>query len=101
MLLWTLHPAERDALLANEAIRKLKHFVVLEIACSRTPRDLFLVKEEYHARFKRSIEEDVAQYTTGDFRRVRQCFKILDLKTSRSFRLDFFYKCLLQLSVVY
>ncbi|KAA0031488.1 hypothetical protein IC582_000263 [Cucumis melo] len=70
VLLWTLHPAERDALLANEAIRKLKHFVVLEIACSRTPRDLFLVKEEYHARFKRSIEEDVAQYTTGDFRRL-------------------------------
>ncbi|CAK9309201.1 unnamed protein product [Citrullus colocynthis] len=72
VLLWTLQPAERDALLANESIRKLtpKHFVILEIACTRTPRDLFLVKEEYHARFKRSIEEDVAQHTTGDFRRL-------------------------------
>lgn len=78
MLLWTLRPAERDALLANEAIRKLtpKHFVILEIACTRTPRDLFLVREEYHARFKRSIEEDVAHHMKGDFRRVRQCFNL-------------------------
>ncbi|KAJ7968185.1 Annexin [Quillaja saponaria] len=72
VLQWTLHPAERDALLANEATRKRTsgHYVLVEIACTRTSRDLFLVREDYHARFKRSLEEDVAYNATGDFRKL-------------------------------
>lgn len=72
MLLWTLSPAERDALLANGAIRKSTsgYYVLVEIACARISRELFLVRESYHARFKRSLEEDVAHHTTGDFRKV-------------------------------
>lgn len=77
VLLWTPHPAERDALLANEVTTKKhsaahNHLVIMEIACTRTSRELFQVREDYHARYKRSLEEDIAYHTTGDFRKVRK-----------------------------
>ncbi|KAF6140698.1 hypothetical protein GIB67_013991 [Kingdonia uniflora] len=83
VLLWTLDPADRDALLANEATRKwtASNGVLLEIACTRTSHELFLVRQAYHARFKKSLEEDVASHTTGDFRKIVQyymsCYIIL------------------------
>lgn len=72
VLLWTLEPAERDAYLANEAMKRWKssNKVLVEIACTRSPKELVLVREAYHARFKRSLEEDVARHTTGDFRKL-------------------------------
>ncbi|XP_008237182.1 PREDICTED: annexin D2-like [Prunus mume] len=75
VLLWTPHPAERDALLANEVTTTKhsaahNHLVIMEIACTRTSRELFQVREDYHARYKRSIEEDIAYHTTGDFRKL-------------------------------
>ncbi|KAM1344901.1 hypothetical protein TB2_033811 [Malus domestica] len=75
MLLWTPHPAERDAWLANEALilrdnSGHRHYVIMEIACTRTSRDLFEVREDYHSRYKRSLEGDVAFHTTGDFRKL-------------------------------
>lgn len=84
VLLWTLCPAERDALLANEAARKRANgiYVLAELACTRSSRELFQAREEYHIRFKRSLEEDVAHYITGDFRKV-SCFSFIS-----SFSLD-------------
>ncbi|KAH7518579.1 hypothetical protein FEM48_Zijuj09G0186400 [Ziziphus jujuba var. spinosa] len=72
VLLWTLRPAERDALLANEAARKRGNgvYVLLELATTRSSRELFQAREEYHIRFKRSLEEDVAHYITGDYRKL-------------------------------
>ncbi|XP_010269245.1 PREDICTED: annexin D2-like [Nelumbo nucifera] len=72
VLMWTLDPAERDAFFANEATRRWtsNNWVLLEIACTRTSQELFLVRQAYHARFKRSLEEDVAYHTTGDFRKL-------------------------------
>ncbi|XP_051123441.1 annexin Gh1-like [Andrographis paniculata] len=72
VLLWTLDPAERDALLANEATKKwtASNPVLVEIACTRSPKELILAKEAYQARFKRSLEEDVAYHTSGDFRKL-------------------------------
>jgi annexin D len=72
VILWTLNPAERDAMLANEALRKWKpgNPVLIEIACSRTSTELFAVRQTYHALFKKSLEEDVAAHTTGSFRKV-------------------------------
>lgn len=80
-MLWTLDPAERDAYLANEATKRWtsSNQVLVEIACARSPHDLILARQAYHARFKKSLEEDVAHHTTGDFRKVlplvleRQC----------------------------
>lgn len=72
MVLWTLDPPERDAFLANEATKKwtASNQVLVEIACTRSPKELIVVREAYHARYKKSLEEDVAQHTTGDFRKV-------------------------------
>ncbi|VFQ74270.1 unnamed protein product [Cuscuta campestris] len=72
VVLWTLDPHERDTLLANEATKKwtASNQVLVEIACTRSPNDLIAVRQAYHARFKKSLEEDVAQHTTGDFRKL-------------------------------
>jgi len=72
VLLWTLDPAERDAYLANEATKRFtsSNWVLMEIACTRSSHDLFKVRQAYHARYKKSLEEDVAYHTTGDFRKV-------------------------------
>ena len=73
VILWTLDPAERDAVLANEEAKKWHPGgrALVEIACARTPAQLFAAKQAYHDRFKRSLEEDVAAHVTGDFRKVR------------------------------
>lgn len=72
VLLWTLEPAERDAYLANEAIKKLtaSNWVLMEIACTRSSDHLLCVRKAYHAKYKKSIEEDVAHHTSGDFRKL-------------------------------
>ncbi|PSS17399.1 Annexin like [Actinidia chinensis var. chinensis] len=70
--LWTLDPAERDAFLANEATKKWtsSNQVLVEIACARSPQELLLARQAYHTHFKKSLEEDVAHHTTGDFRKL-------------------------------
>lgn len=67
---WIFEPADRDALLANEALKRAvpDYHVVIEIACVRTPEELFAVRQAYQVRYKRSLEEDVAAHTTGDIR---------------------------------
>ncbi|KAJ4952038.1 hypothetical protein NE237_028870 [Protea cynaroides] len=72
VLLWALDPPERDAFLANEATKKWtsSNQVIMEIACTRSSHELLLVRQAYHARFKRSLEEDVAHHTSGDFRKL-------------------------------
>lgn len=73
MLLWTLEPAERDAFLANEATKMMtsNNWVLMEIASTRSSLDLFKAKQAYQSRFKKSLEEDVAYHTSGDFRKVK------------------------------
>ncbi|KAK8642793.1 hypothetical protein V6N13_012125 [Hibiscus sabdariffa] len=72
VVLWTLDPAERDAHLANEATKRWtsSNQVLVEIACTRSANQLLHARQAYHARFKKSLEEDVAHHTTGDFRKL-------------------------------
>uniref|UniRef100_A0A7N0ZS81 Annexin n=1 Tax=Kalanchoe fedtschenkoi TaxID=63787 RepID=A0A7N0ZS81_KALFE len=72
VFLWTLEPAERDAHLANEATKLLtsNNWIIMEIACTRSSHDLFAVRQAYHARYKKSLEEDVAYKTSGDIRKL-------------------------------
>jgi annexin D len=79
LLLWTLQPSERDALLANEAATKWHpaNRVLIEIACARSSEELFIVRRAYHKQYKRSLEEDVAAHTKGDFRKVRGWIKLM------------------------
>ncbi|KAK9273421.1 hypothetical protein L1049_018231 [Liquidambar formosana] len=68
---WVLDPADRDAVLANTALKKTipDYRVIVEIACIRSPSDLLAVKRAYSYRYKHSLEEDVASHTTGDIRK--------------------------------
>nr|XP_010916888.1 annexin D1 isoform X1 [Elaeis guineensis] len=72
VLLWMLDPPERDAVLANEALKKWSsgNRALIEISVTRTSDEMFAVRRAYHARFKRSLEEDVAVHTSGDFRKL-------------------------------
>lgn len=72
VLLWTLDPAERDAFLANEMTKRRTSInqVLVEIACARSSNQLLQAKQAYHTCYKKSLEEDVAHHTTGDFRKV-------------------------------
>ncbi|KAK3425863.1 hypothetical protein EUGRSUZ_F02423 [Eucalyptus grandis] len=72
VVLWSLDPAERDAYLANEATKRWtsSNQVLMEIACTRSPQQLLMARQAYHARYKKSLEEDVGHHTTGDFRKL-------------------------------
>ncbi|XP_027343673.1 annexin-like protein RJ4 [Abrus precatorius] len=67
MYRWILEPAEREALLANLALRNANknYQVIVEISCVLSPEELLVVRRAYHSRYKRSLEEDVAANTTG------------------------------------
>lgn len=69
---WILDPIDRDAVLANVAIRKSEtdYKVIIETACVLNPEELLAIRRAYQTRFKRSFEEDVAAHTTGDLRKV-------------------------------
>ncbi|RWR78476.1 Annexin D1 [Cinnamomum micranthum f. kanehirae] len=72
VFLWTLDPSERDAVLAYKAALKWKpgNHVLIEIACTRSPHELFLARQSYHVFYRRSLEEDVAAHTAGDYRKL-------------------------------
>lgn len=72
MYRWILEPADRDAVLANVAIKKAcpDYHVIIEIACVHSPEELLAVRRAYQLRYKLSLEEDVAAHTTGDLRKV-------------------------------
>ncbi|KAK6933946.1 Annexin repeat [Dillenia turbinata] len=69
---WILDPADRDAVLANVALKngKVDYRVIIEVSCTRTPEEFLAVKRAYMARYKHSLEEDVACHTTGDLRKL-------------------------------
>ncbi|KAK7317343.1 hypothetical protein RJT34_01481 [Clitoria ternatea] len=68
---WILEPADRDAVLANVAIKSGKSFhVIVEIATVLSSEELLAVRRAYLHRFKHSLEEDVAAHTTGHLRQL-------------------------------
>ncbi|KAJ1420852.1 Annexin [Sesbania bispinosa] len=62
---WTMGPAERDAALINEALKKATpdYKVIIEITCTRTSEELLAVKRSYQSLYKHCLEEDVASQT--------------------------------------
>lgn len=67
-----LDPLERDAAVVNEAVKKWSPHdrVLVEIAVIKTANELLAVRRAYQEKYKKSLEEDVAAHTTGDFRKV-------------------------------
>lgn len=72
MYRWILDPADRDAVIANAALRKQipDYCIIVEISCTRTPEELLAVRRAYQYRYKHSLEEDVACHSTGDIRKA-------------------------------
>ncbi|XP_010938585.1 annexin D3 [Elaeis guineensis] len=63
VILWAMDPAERDAKLANQALKNKgdQHiWVIIEVACASDPDHLMLVRKAYCSLFSSSLEEDVA-----------------------------------------
>ncbi|XP_055814370.1 annexin D3-like [Solanum dulcamara] len=65
VVLWTYGPSERDARLANEALKSKKKTitqlqVIVEIACASSPDHLVAVRQTYRGLFNCSLEEDIA-----------------------------------------
>lgn len=69
---WMLEHADRDAVLANVAIKSGSkgYHVIVEIACVLSPEEVLAVRRAYHNRYKRSLEEDIATNTTGHLRQL-------------------------------
>ncbi|XP_027109542.1 annexin-like protein RJ4 [Coffea eugenioides] len=70
---WILDPEERDAVLLNVAIKHKPspdYRVIVEFSTIYNPEEFLAVKRAYQHRFKHSLEEDIAQHTTGDLRKL-------------------------------
>ncbi|OIV89623.1 hypothetical protein TanjilG_14794 [Lupinus angustifolius] len=67
---WMLEPADRDAVLANVAIKNgsKDYHVVVEIASVLSAEELLAVRRAYHNRYKRSLEEDLLVGLVSSFR---------------------------------
>ncbi|CAN1128209.1 Annexin D4 [Linum perenne] len=67
VMLWTMHPWERDARLMNEAVNEGPNSfgVIVEISCTRSSEQLLGVRKAYHSLYDRSIEEDVVAHFHG------------------------------------
>ncbi|XP_047342140.1 annexin D3 [Impatiens glandulifera] len=75
MILWTYDPPERDARLANKALKSkkkdIKHFqVIVEIACANSPHHLMAVRQIYCSLFECSLEEDIAATVSLPLRKI-------------------------------
>lgn len=71
LVLWTMHPWERDARLLKEALTKGSqgYSLVIEIACTRSSEELLGARKAYHSLFDSSVEEDVASHVHGHERK--------------------------------
>ncbi|KAG8391137.1 hypothetical protein BUALT_Bualt01G0156600 [Buddleja alternifolia] len=69
---WILDPEDRDAVLLNVAMKQtpIDYRVIVEISCISSPEELLAIKRAYQIRYKHSLEEDLAQHTTGDIRKA-------------------------------
>ncbi|OIW08089.1 hypothetical protein TanjilG_21069 [Lupinus angustifolius] len=73
---WILEPADRDAVLANVALKSGKnYYVIVEISSVLSPEELLAVRRAYLDRYKRSLEEDIASHTSGHLRQAMTSYK--------------------------
>ena len=72
VVLWTMHPWERDARLMKEALVKgpQAYAVIIEVASTRSSEQLLGARRAYHSLFDHSIEEDVAYHINDSCRKV-------------------------------
>lgn len=75
VILWTYDPSERDAKLANKALKSKKQGinqlqVIVEIACAFSPHHLVAMRQAYCSMFDCSIEEDIISCVSQPSRKI-------------------------------
>ncbi|GMI83282.1 ANNEXIN 3, annexin 3 [Hibiscus trionum] len=75
VVLWTYDPCERDARLANEALkskkRGIKHLeIIVEMSCASSPQHLVAVRMAYCSLFDCSLEEDILVLVPMPLRKI-------------------------------
>ncbi|KAK4379072.1 hypothetical protein RND71_000934 [Anisodus tanguticus] len=72
VVLYTMHPWERDARLFKEALllKVPQRDVLIETACTRSSEDLLGARKAYHSLFEHSIEEDIAHHVKTHERKL-------------------------------
>ncbi|CAM6024727.1 unnamed protein product [Sphagnum balticum] len=72
MLLWMMDAAERDAVLLHESISGLgtKDTALIGIVCTRTPSQLYIIKQAYYNLYHRTLEHAVDGDTSGNYQKL-------------------------------
>ncbi|KAH1064404.1 hypothetical protein J1N35_029391 [Gossypium stocksii] len=75
VILWTYDPSERDARLANEALKSkkkgIKHLeIIVEISCASSPQHIVAVRQAYCTLFDHSLEEDIVASVPPPLRKI-------------------------------
>ncbi|XVE86108.1 hypothetical protein DITRI_Ditri18aG0010000 [Diplodiscus trichospermus] len=75
VVLWTSDPSERDATLANEALKSkkegVKHLeIIVEMSCASSPMHLVAVRQAYCSLFHCSLEEDIVTSVSAPLKKI-------------------------------
>lgn len=75
VILWTYDPSERDARLANEALKSkkkgIKHLeIIVEMSCASSPQHIVAVRQAYCTLFDHSVEEDIVASVPPPLRKI-------------------------------
>ncbi|XP_024372730.1 uncharacterized protein [Physcomitrium patens] len=72
MLLWMMGPAQRDAILIYDSMKGLgtKDSALIGIICTRTPSQIYEIKQAYQAMYQQALESQVSGDTSGDYRKL-------------------------------
>ncbi|XP_062198534.1 annexin Gh1-like [Phragmites australis] len=74
LYLWTLEPAERDAIMVREAVEggmtAAGHRALVEVFTRRKQNQLFFTKQAYLAKFRRNLEQDMATEPSHPYQRL-------------------------------
>ncbi len=68
--------AERDAVLLHESISGLgtKDTALIGIVCTRTPSQLYIIKQAYYNLYHRALEHAVDGDTSGNYQKVKSYY---------------------------
>lgn len=72
MRLWMMGPAQRDAILIYESTQGVgtKDRVLIDIICTRTPSQLYAIKEAFYSLYSKPLERQIDTDTSGDYRQL-------------------------------
>ena len=64
--------AQRDAMLIHEATQGLgtNNSALIGIICTRTPSQIYEIKQAYHSMYHQALEHEIDGDTSGDYRKV-------------------------------